>query len=411
MNGTDNIYLVNKMPLNQDIFLSNGFDETSYQKIKKTLLRKSNDPFQKTDVNKRLEEFFNFFSSLDVNLEDVRKGITLAPEFLTHTPTKINQNIWELSAYTGVSPKKLAGCLIKQPMSLTKNPKNIFITLQKGAQIWNIDFKTILSLSLKQPLLLTTPLSKFSAFKNFLIRHFELTEKEATKVFLKSPTLIKRNYLSLLNTPKQLAKIHKTDQALFNRIFLAQPTLFNLTQPLLSGKIKQLSNLFQISEEEIVKSMIKSPTLLAVSPKTILQNVQKTAKLFQVEEKEIITSFLKSPTLFVLNPNTLKQKLDFYHQMYLEDAFRLNGETKKDLKALTRYLLKAPYDTLANSLESLNLRRIYGLWLKEETGFSQMSPIWKRIGKISKELELADQKFFQKHPAFKAIVFKPQKER
>ena len=230
-------------------------------------------------------------------------------------------------------------------------------------------------------------------------------------MFLKSPTLIKRNYLSLLNAPKQLAKVHKIDQAFFNRIFLAQPTLFNLTQPLLSGKIHQLSKLFQISEEEIVKSMIKSPTLLAVSPKTILQNVQKTAKLFQVEEKEIIASFLKSPTLFVLNPNTLKQKLDFYHQMYLEDAFRLKGETKKDLNALTRYLLKAPYDTLANSLESLNLRRIYGLWLKEETGFSQMSPIWKRIGKISKELELADQKFFQKHPTFKVIVFKKQKER
>ena len=92
MNGIDNTCLVNKMPLNQDIFFSNGFDDASYQKIKKTLLKKSNTPFQKTDINKRLEEFFIFFSSLDVNLDDVRKGITLSPEFLTHTPTKINQN-------------------------------------------------------------------------------------------------------------------------------------------------------------------------------------------------------------------------------------------------------------------------------------------------------------------------------
>jgi hypothetical protein len=166
-----------------------------------------------------------------------------------------------------------------------------------------------------------------------------------------------------------------------------------------------------VPEEDIIKSMVKSPTLLAISPKTILQNVQETAKLFQVEDKEIITSFLKSPTLFVLSPKTLKQKLDFYHQMYLDDVFRLNGETKKDVKALTRYLLKAPYDTFSNSLESLNLRRIYGLWLKEETGFSHMSPVWKRIGKILKELQLADKSFYQKNPAFKIIVFNKQNER
>ncbi len=399
------------MPLDQDIFFNNGFDERSYQKIKKTLIKKNKDPLQKTNVNQRLKEFFSLFNTFGISNEDVCKSITLAPEFLTHTPAKINQNILELSAYTKIPPKKLASALIRQPMTLTKNPKNILITLQKGAQVWGIDFKTMLSLALKQPLILTTTISKYSAFKNFLIRHFDLNEKEATKVFLKSPTLIKRNYLSLLNAPKQLAKIHKTDQALFNKIFLAQPTLFNLTQALLSSKIQNLSTLFEVSEEEIIRAMGKSPTLLGVSPKTILQNVQETAKLFQVEEKEIISSFLKSPTLFVLSAKTLKQKLDFYQQMYLDDVFRLNGETKKDLKALTRYLLKAPYDTFGNSLESLNLRRIYGLWLKEETGFSQMSPVWKRIGQISKELQLADQSFYQKNPAFKLIVFKNKNER
>ena len=165
------------MGLNQDVFLTNGFDESSYQKIKKTLLKKNEDPFQKTDIKQRLESFFSFFDTLGVSREDVRKGITLAPEFLTHTPAKINQNILELSAYTNTSPQKLAGALIRQPISLTKNPKNILIILQKGAQIWNIDFKTLLSLSLKQPLLLTTPISKFNTFKNFFKLDFlnELT--------------------------------------------------------------------------------------------------------------------------------------------------------------------------------------------------------------------------------------------
>ena len=179
----------------------------------------------------------------------------------------------------------------------------------------------------------------------------------------------------------------------------------------LSEKIKTLAKAFKISEQEIGMAFFKSPGLLELTPEHIFEHAKETALLFQTDTKTIIQSFLKAPTLFSCSPNTLKQKLDFYHQMYLEDVFRLKDETDKNLQNLTSYLLKSPNETLANSFESLKLRRLYGLWLKEKTGFSQMSPIWKRINKITQELETAPSSFLNNIPDSKILLSKIQKEK
>ena len=242
-------------------------------------------------------------------------------------------------------------------------------------------------------------------------KHFNIDNKTIYKTFKASPTILKRNQLLLLALTKKLSSEFQLDEENVKKAFIKQPNLFNLSFETLSKKIKTLAKEFKISEQEIGMAFFKSPGLLELTPEHIFEHTKETALLFQTDTKTIIQSFLKAPTLFSCSPNTLKQKLDFYHQMYLEDVFRLKDETDKNLQNLTSYLLKSPNETLANSFESLKLRRLYGLWLKEKTGFSQMSPIWKRINKITQELETAPSSFLNNSPDSKILLSKIQKEK
>ena len=120
--------------------------------------------------------------------------------------------------------------------------------------------------------------------------------------------------------------------------------------------------------------------------------------MFEVQPERIIQSFLKLPTLFLCSPKAIKQKYDFYKQMYLDDVFCFQNEEKKDLSLLRDYILKDPRETIVNSMHSLQMRRIYGLWLKASQGSSSQSPVWKRPNKIAEDLRSVPDDFWQNNP-------------
>jgi len=393
-----------------DAFLNAGFSKEETSKIIDFWIGMKLNPFSKTEMSKRIADIFEFFKEFSVSRNVAKKAIVKEPRLvLTTTLPQLRKNLLQNAKLLNIDPQTLASILSRQPNLLTRRPDGLFSNLAKNAEIVGVEASDFLNKSLKHPALLALSpelvRKNSTLFKKVLL----INDIEFSKLFKSFPNIMTRNPESVLELIDAVSQDFGVSQADVKKSFLKAPSLFNFSAKNLVEKINTGVDYFDIPKEDVCKMYLFAPTLFQMDPNTIKENVSKVASVFETDSKTIISSFLKMPALFMCSPEAIKQKYEFYKQMYLEDVFCLENETKKDLNMLKTYILKNAKETLINSMSSLELRRIYGIWLKENQGVSSKAPLWKRPSRIMGSLQKVPAEFWKRNPVLFQTFLKNQK--
>lgn len=393
-----------------DAFLKAGFSKEETSKIIDFWMKMKVTPFSKTEISKRIADIFEFFDEFSVSRNVAKKAIVKEPRLiLTTTLPQLRKNLFQNAKLLNVEPQTLASILSRQPNLLTRSPDGLFSNLVKNAEILGVEVVDFLNKSLKQPTLLA--LSPELVRKNATLfkKILSIDDGAFSKLFKSFPNIMTRNPESVLELIDTVSQNFGVSQEDVKKSFLKAPSLFNFSAKNLVEKLNTGVDYFDMPKEDVCKMYLFAPTLFQMDPNTIKENVSKVASVFETDLKTIISSFLKMPSLFMCSPESIEQKYEFYKQMYLDDVFCLGNETKKDLNMLKTYLLKNAKETLINSMSSLKLRRICGIWLKENQGASSKAPLWKKPAKIMDSLQNVPEDFWKRNPVLFQTFLENQK--
>ncbi len=393
-----------------DAFLKAGFSKEETSKIIDFWMKMKVTPFSKTKISKRIEDIFEFFDEFSVSRNVAKKMLVKEPRLLLTTSLPmLKKNLLQNANFLKVEPEKLVLIFVKQPSLLTRKPEGIYSNLIKNARIIGVEPAVFLEKGLKHPTLLA--FSPEYVLKNvtLLKKGLNLDAVRFSKLFKEFPNILTRNPETILNLVQKISKDFDVSETDVQKSFLKAPSLFSYSEENLIEKINAGMRYFDLPKEDVCKMYLFAPALLQVSPERIHFNVSKAADVFSTDSKTIISSFLKMPPLFLCSPDSIKQKYDFYKQMYLEDVFCVAGEAKKDLNLLKNHILKNAKEMLVCSVQSLEVRRVYGLWIKENQGTSSKAPIWKRPSRIMSDLKNVSDEFWKRNPALFQTFLKNQK--
>lgn len=393
-----------------DTFLNAGFSKEEASKVIDFWMKAKVNPFSKTEISKKIDDLFLFFDEFSVSKNVAKKAIVKEPRLLLTTSLPmLRKNLLQNAKLLKIEPEKLVSILVKQPSLLTRKPEGLFSNLIKNAKTVGVESVFFLEKSLKHPTLLAFSSEYVMKNVTLLKKGLNLDEVGFSKLFKEFPNILTRSPETVLNLIQKISEEFDVSKDEVQKSFLKAPSLLSYSDQNLIEKINVGMQYFGLPKEDICKMYLFAPALLQVSPDRIHSNVSKVADIFSTDSKTIITSFLKMPALFLCAPNSIKEKYDFYKQMYLDDAFCLGNEIKKDLNLLKNHILKNAKEMLVPSMQSLEVRRAYGLWIKENQGTSSKAPIWKRPSKIMDDLKNVPDDFWKRNPALFQAYLKNQK--
>lgn len=392
-----------------DVFFKEGFSKEDASKLVHFWLDQKENPFVKTDIKNRLNELFSFFSDIAISKAQARKMIAQEPRLFFAKTDTLRGNAKQYEILFDTPLKSLSGAFIKQPSLLYRDPATIILNVLKCSRMIGVSSSEFIKKGLKSPVLFSLSPETLCTHLVSLRKNLSLKKTEFAKIFKKFPNILTRNPQSILKLIEGVSTELSVPVDAVKKSFLKAPSLFNYSIENLISKVDKGAKTLGLEKTEMARVFLSAPMLFEVRSGTVEENVSQVAKIFDVEPRQIVHSFLKLPTLFLCSPVSIKEKYDFYKQMYLEDVFSFRNEEKKDLNLLKEYLLKDPRETLVNGMQSLALRKAYGLWLKEKHGFSSMAPVWKRTSKILADLRGESPESLQKYPLLSQKLLESQK--
>ena len=391
-------------------FLKAGFSKEEASLIVDFWTKRKVNPFSRTEISKKIENHFAFFEEFSVSRTVAKKVIIKEPRLLLTTSLPmLRKNLLQNAKLLKMEPEKLVSIFVKQPSLLTRNPDGLFSNLIKNAKTIGVESAIFLEKSLKSPILLALSTEHVLKTVTLLKNGLKLDSESFSKLFKEFPNILTRNPETVLNLVHTISKDFNVSEIDVKKSFLKAPSLFSYSEKNLIEKINIGMQYFDLPKKDICKMYLFAPSLLQVSPDRIRSNVLKAADIFSSDPETIISSFLKMPPLFLCSPDTIKQKYDFYQQMYLDDVFCVGDERKKDLNLLKKHILKNAKETLVPSMQTLEVRRVYGVWIKENQGVSSKAPIWKRPSRIMDDLKNVPDDFWKRNPALFQAYLKNQK--
>ncbi len=392
-------------------FLNAGFSKEETSKIVYFWLNQKKNPFLKTDIEKRLNELFVFFENYSISKNKAVKAIVQEPRILFVKTDSMEQAIVQYTVTMDTSLKNLMPAILKQPSLLYRNPAVIVLNTLKSAREMGVSSDEVIKIGLKHPSLFLLSPETVKQHVVELRKKLSLKKTEFAKVFKKFPNILTRNPGSIFKLLDDVSAGLNVPVEMVKKSFLKAPSLFSYTAENLISKVNDCAEVLKLPLPRMTKVFLVAPVLFEVKNQTIVSNIQQVSEVFDVGSERIVQSFLKLPTLFLCSPALIKEKYDFYKKMYLDDVFQFKNEEKKDLELLRDYILGDPRETIVNSMQSLELRRIYGFWLKEKNGSSSQAPVWKRPNKIAEDLKNASDEFWQKNPALAQKYLQLQKDK
>lgn len=392
-------------------FLNAGFSKEETSKIIYFWTNQKKNPFLKTDIENRLNELFDFFKNYSISKNKVIKAIVKEPRILFVKAESMEKAIGQYTMVLNTSLKNLMSAILKQPSLLNRDPAVIVLNALKSARQISVSSAEFIKMGLKYPSLLLLSPETVKQHTVGLRKKLLLNKTEFAKVFKKFPNILTRNPESIFKLLDDVSVGLNVPVEMVKKSFLKAPSLFSYTAENLISKVKDGEEALKLSLPKMTKVFLAAPVLFEVKNQTIVSNIQQVSEIFGVGPERIVESFLKLPTLFLCSPALIKEKYDFYKEMYLDDVFQFKNEEKKDLELLKDYILDDPRETIVNSIQSLELRRIYGVWLKEKTGSSSPKPVWKRPNKIVEDLKNVSDEFWQKNPVLAQKYLQLQKEK
>lgn len=274
-------------------------------------------------------------STLDINLEDFRKMVTITPKLLT--VHNLRAHIREVAEFLETDEDKIKNLIKENPKVATTSLDNIKTNFYAMKEYLNIDREKMLELSLLAARLIVDKakynqnnIKKLSEELNILPTTFIKTANNSPTMYLKGPAKLKKliEYLSnkleytdteakdfiaqnlnlltyrlsnIIEKTETNQKLLKEELNIDNNTYIdmlkKNSYIMGCKKELIKENINSMCEYLGINKKNYSNMVIKVPLIVTMYPEDIDINVTNSAKLFKISKEEYKQLCIKEPTL------------------------------------------------------------------------------------------------------------------